>query len=64
MASRVSATPTHRQDIRNGLGMAATKNHISAVEYKSLHFLITDRPSDTSLDNYISVCDIACDCYC
>lgn len=35
--------------------MAATRNHISFIEYKNMRFLITDRPTDSSLDKYISV---------
>ena len=35
--------------------MAATRNHVSLLEYKNLRFLITDRPTDQSLDKYLAV---------
>ena len=35
--------------------MAATRNHISLIEYKDMKFLITDRPTDASLERYLNV---------
>jgi hypothetical protein len=31
------------------------RNHIYPIEYKTSHFLITDRPSEAALEEYINV---------
>jgi hypothetical protein len=31
------------------------RNHISPIEYKTAHFLITDRPSDAIIEDYVKV---------
>jgi hypothetical protein len=35
--------------------MAAARNHASLIEDKNLRFLITDCPSDASMDSYVKV---------
>jgi hypothetical protein len=35
--------------------MAAARNHTSLIQYKQMSFLITDRPTDNTIDNYLEV---------